>query len=249
MVHPNSVNSVEIDQFGRMAADWWDADGPMAVLHQINPLRLNYCRDNLTRHFALDNVGFTPLSGLKILDIGCGGGLLSEPLANMGANMTAIDASEQMIAVATAHANQQSLPIKYKVETAEGLAAQGILFDAIVSMEVIEHVDNFRAFMTALASLVRPGGALILATINRTLRSYFQAILGAEYVLRWLPEGTHNWHRFRKPAELGRCLRTAGIELRDITGMHYRPRMGEWQLTQMTEVNYFAYAARPKFLK
>jgi len=240
-----SVNKVEIDQFAKMATDWWDADGPMALLHEINPLRLKYCRDNLVRHFALDNLELKPLTGLHILDVGCGGGLMSEPLANMGATMTAIDASEEMIAVAVAHAEQRNLAIKYKVETAEGLAAQGTLFDAIISMEVIEHVRDFRAFITALASLVRPGGALILATINRTLRSYIQAILGAEYVLRWLPVGTHNWQNFRKPAELGRSLRSVGVELRNISGMRYQPRMGEWQLTPKTEVNYLAYAARP----
>ena len=244
MVHSASVNRGEIDQFSGMSASWWDADGPMALLHQINPLRLEFCRDSLTQHFALNNAAFRPLAGLDILDVGCGGGLMSEPLANMGATMTAIDASEQMIAVATAHANQQNLTINYKVETAEGLAAQGILFDAIVSMEVIEHVENFRTFMSALASLVRPGGALILATINRTLLSYIQAIIGAERLLQWLPEGTHNWRRFRKPAELGRSLRLEGAELRHISGMRYRPRMGEWQLTPKAEVNYLAYAVR-----
>ena len=244
MVDETSVNRDEIDQFSRLAADWWDADGPMSLLHQINPLRLKYCRDSLIRHFALNNAGFRPLAGLDILDVGCGGGLLSEPLANMGATMTAIDASEQMIAVATAHADRRNLTIDYKVGTVEGLAAQGIFFDAIVSMEVIEHVDNFRAFVTALASLVRPGGALILATINRTPLSYIHAIIGAEYLLKWLPEGTHNWQRFRKPAELGRCLRLAGAELRQISGMRYRPRMGEWQLTPNAGVNYLAYAVR-----
>ena len=244
MVHASSVDKAEIDQFSRMSAGWWDADGPMSLLHQINPLRLKYCRDSLTQHFALNNADFRPLAGLNLLDVGCGGGLISEPLANMGATITAIDASEQMIAVAAGHANQQNLAINYKVETAEGLAAQGIRFDAVVSMEVIEHVDNFRTFMTALTSLVRPGGALILATINRTLLSYIQAIIGAERLLQWLPEGTHNWRRFRKPAELGRSLRLAGAELRHISGMRYRPRMGEWQLTPRAEVNYLAYAVR-----
>jgi len=245
MVETYSINRGEVERFSRMAGDWWDIDGPMALLHQINPLRLKYCRENLTRHFALNNVDFKPLTGLKILDVGCGGGLLSEPLANMGATITAIDASEQMISIAIAHADEKKLTINYKVDTAEGLAAQGALFDAIVNMEVMEHVADFRAFMAALTSLVRPGGAIIMATINRTPRSYIQAILGAEHVLRWLPKGTHKWRRFRKPAELGRSLRTSGMELRDVTGMHYRPRMGEWQLTQKTEVNYLAYAIRP----
>jgi len=244
MVQAGSVNRDEIDQFNQMAEKWWDADGPMSLLHQINPLRLKYCRDSLIQHFALNNADFKPLAGLDILDVGCGGGLLSEPLANMGAAMTAIDANERMIGVAKAHADRQNLAIDYKLETAEGLATQGILFDAIVSMEVIEHVDNFRLFMTALASLIRPGGALILATINRTPQSYIQTIIGAEYLLQWLPKGTHNWQRFRKPAELGRCLRLAGVELRNITGMRYRPRMGEWDLTPQTGVNYLAYAVR-----
>ena len=240
-----SVDREEIDHFAQMAADWWDADGPMAPLHRINPVRLTYCRDTLTRHFALDNPEFEPLTGLDLLDVGCGGGILSEPLARMGATITAIDASEEMIAVAAAHASEQCLTIDYKAETAEGLAAQGALFDAIVSMEVIEHVANIRAFMSGLVSLTRPGGALILATINRTPVSYLQAIVGAEYVLRWLPEGTHDWRRFLRPAELGRYLRGAGAELRDITGMHYLPRMGEWHFTRNTKVNYLAYAVRP----
>lgn len=240
-----SIDRDEINQFALLAADWWDADGPMALLHEINPLRLKYCRDNLKRHFALETPEFKPLADLEILDVGCGGGLLSEPLANMGATMTAIDASKELIAVATAHSNRQSLDIDYKVATVEELAVEGALFDAVISMEVIEHVKDFRNFMAALVSLVRPGGALIMATINRTPKSYIHAIIGAEYVLRWLPKGTHHWRRFRKPAELGRCLRAAGMELCDITGMNYRPRMGEWRLTRKTDVNYLAYATRP----
>ena len=244
MSQSDSVDIKEISRFAQIAINWWDPDGPMGPLHQINPLRLLYCRNMLTQHFALNTGELKPLTDMEILDVGCGGGLMSEPLARMGANMTAIDASEEMIAVATNHANQQRLTIDYRIETAEVLAAQGALFDAVISMEVLEHVENLGDFMATLVSLVRPGGALILSTINRTPRSYLQAILGAEYVLKWLPKGTHNWHRFRKPAELGRHLRNSGAELRDLTGMSYRPRMGEWQLTQQTEVNYLVYAVR-----
>jgi 2-polyprenyl-6-hydroxyphenyl methylase/3-demethylubiquinone-9 3-methyltransferase len=186
------------------------------------------------------------LSDLKLLDVGCGGGLLSEPFTRMGAIVTGIDAGEENIAAAKAHARAVGLEVDYRAMAAEDLAVTGAQFDVVVSMEVIEHVADVAGFMAALVKLTRPGGALLLATLNRTPRSYLTAILGAEYVLGWLPAGTHDWSRFRKPAELGRHLRRAGAELRDVTGMRYWPRQGEWRLSRDSGVNYLAYAVRPE---
>ncbi|MBT4488837.1 MAG: bifunctional 2-polyprenyl-6-hydroxyphenol methylase/3-demethylubiquinol 3-O-methyltransferase UbiG [Rhodospirillaceae bacterium] len=240
-----SIDSEEIDRFAKMAAQWWDVDGAMAPLHRLNPARLQYSRDRLRSHFDLDTPDLEPLNGLRLLDVGCGGGLLSEPFARMGASVTAIDAGSEMISAAMAHARAQGLEIDYRTMAAEDLAATGAQYDAVVAMEVIEHVADIAGFIGALVALTRPGGALLLATMNRTPKSFLQAILGAEYVLRWVPIGTHDWRRFRKPAELGRHLRQNGAELRDVTGMRYLPRQGEWQLTRDAGVNYLAYAARP----
>ena len=239
-----SIDPAEIGRFDRMAAEWWDADGPMAPLHRLNRPRMQYSREKLCAHFKLDGSDLRPLSGLNVLDVGCGGGLLSEPFARMGASVMGIDAGEDNIAAAKAHAESVGLDVDYRAMPAEELAATGALFDVVVSMEVIEHVADVAGFMAALVSLTRPGGALLLATLNRTPRSYLTAILGAEYMLRWLPVGTHDWSRFRKPAELGRHLRQAGAELHDVTGMRYWPRQDEWQLSRDAGVNYLTYAVR-----
>lgn len=245
MAQAASVDPEEIDRFARMAAQWWDADGPMAPLHRLNPTRLQYSREHLCRHFDLDAVALRPLQGLRLLDVGCGGGLLSEPFTRLGASVTAIDAGAENIAAARSHAEALGLEIDYRVLAAEELAATGEQFDIVVSMEVIEHVADTAGFIAALVALTRPGGALLLATLNRSPRSFLTAILGAEYVLRWLPVGTHDWQRFCKPAELGRYLRHAGAELRDITGMRYAPRQDLWRLSSDAGVNYLAYAVRP----
>jgi 2-polyprenyl-6-hydroxyphenyl methylase / 3-demethylubiquinone-9 3-methyltransferase len=245
MAQAASIDPVEIDRFTRLAAQWWDADGPMAPLHRLNPTRLQYSRTRLCEHFDLDTGDLRPLSGLRLLDVGCGGGLLSEPFARMGASVTGIDAGAENIAAADGHARALGLAVDYRTMAAEDLAASGAQFDAVVSMEVIEHVADVAGFIAALAALTRPGGALLLATLNRTPQSFLTAILGAEYVLRWLPVGTHDWQRFRKPAELGRYLRQAGAEMRDVTGMRYLPRQGNWRLSNNAEVNYLAYAVRP----
>ncbi|MDP6829353.1 MAG: bifunctional 2-polyprenyl-6-hydroxyphenol methylase/3-demethylubiquinol 3-O-methyltransferase UbiG [Alphaproteobacteria bacterium] len=239
-----SIDPAEIGRFDRVAAEWWDADGPMAPLHRLNRPRMQYSREKLCVHFDLNDTDLRPLSGLNLLDVGCGGGLLSEPFARLGATVVGIDAGEDNIAAAKAHGASVGLEVDYRSMAAEELAATGALFDVVVSMEVIEHVADVAGFMTALVNLTRPGGALLLATLNRTPRSYLTAILGAEYMLRWLPVGTHEWSRFRKPAELGRHLRQAGAELRDVTGMRYWPRQDEWQLSRDAGVNYLAYAVR-----
>ncbi|MDA1098197.1 MAG: bifunctional 2-polyprenyl-6-hydroxyphenol methylase/3-demethylubiquinol 3-O-methyltransferase UbiG [Proteobacteria bacterium] len=240
-----SIDPTEIDRFERMAAQWWDADGPMAPLHRLNPTRLQYSRMRLCHHFDLDVGDLRPLTGLRLLDVGCGGGLLAEPFARMGASVMGIDAGAENIATANAHAQALGVEVDYRTMAAEDLAASGAQFDAVVSMEVIEHTADVAGFIAALVDLTRPGGVLLLATLNRTPRSFITAILGAEYVLRWLPVGTHDWQRFRKPAELGRYLRRSGAELRHIAGMRYLPRQGEWQLSRDARVNYLAYAVRP----
>ncbi len=246
MARAASIDQVEIDRFERMAAQWWDADGPMAPLHRLNPARLQYSRDRLCGHFGLSADDLRPLSGLRLLDVGCGGGLLSEPFARMGASVVGLDAGAETIAAAVMHAEALDLAVDYRAMTAEDLAATGVQFDVVVCMEVIEHVADVASFTAALVDLTRPGGALLLATLNRTPRSFLTAILGAEYALRWLPVGTHEWRRFRKPAELGRSLRQAGAELRDVTGLRYFPRRGEWRLSRDVGVNYLAYAVRPQ---
>jgi 2-polyprenyl-6-hydroxyphenyl methylase/3-demethylubiquinone-9 3-methyltransferase len=245
MAQAASIDPIEIDRFARMATQWWDADGPMAPLHRLNPTRLQYSRDRLCSHFNLVADDLRPLTGLRLLDVGCGGGLLSEPFARMGAAVVGIDAAAENIAAAEIHAEALGVEVNYRAMAAEDLAASGAQFDVVVSMEVIEHVADVAGFIEALADLTRPGGALLLATLNRTPRSFLTAILGAEYVLRWLPTGTHDWQRFRKPAELGRYLRKAGAELRDVTGMRYLARQGDWRLSRDASVNYLAYAVRP----
>ena len=245
MTQAASIDPVEIDRFAQMAARWWDADGPMAPLHRLNPARLQYSRDRLCAHFNLDADDLRPLNGLRLLDVGCGGGLLSEPFARMGASVVGIDAAAENITAATAHAEALGMAVDYRAMAAEELAAAGAQFDVVVSMEVIEHVADVAGFMAALVALTRPGGALLLATLNRTPQAFLTAILGAEYVLRWLPVGTHDWQRFRKPAELGRYLRKAGAELRDVTGIRYLPRNDEWRLSRDAGVNYLAFAVRP----
>jgi 2-polyprenyl-6-hydroxyphenyl methylase/3-demethylubiquinone-9 3-methyltransferase len=205
-------------------------------------------RDRLVSAFDRDPLAFPPLTGLRVLDAGCGGGILSEPLARLGASVTGIDESADLIAVARAHADGQQLPIRYQHTSAEALAARGERFDAVVSLEVIEHVADQTAFVGACAGLLAPGGILIMATLNRTLKSYALAIVGAEYLLRWLPRGTHQWQRFVKPSELARAFRSAGVVLDDVSGVVLDPLTGGWRLSRDTGVNYMAAARKPKAL-
>jgi 2-polyprenyl-6-hydroxyphenyl methylase/3-demethylubiquinone-9 3-methyltransferase len=239
-----TVDDREIAGFDALAGKWWDTEGEFAPLHRLNPVRLAYIRDRLVAHFGLEPASLRPLVGLRIVDVGCGGGLLSEPLARMGASVTAIDAGHENIAAARRHAETMGLEIDYRQTTAEELAAAGARFDALVSMEVLEHVADLGLFVGACAELVRPGGALALATLNRTLKSYAMAIVGAEYVLRWLPRGTHRWDRFVRPSELARHLRANGATLQDLTGVTYDPLSDRWQASRDTDVNYMAFAVR-----
>ncbi|MDP6566359.1 MAG: bifunctional 2-polyprenyl-6-hydroxyphenol methylase/3-demethylubiquinol 3-O-methyltransferase UbiG [Alphaproteobacteria bacterium] len=239
-----SVDPVEIDRFEKIAEEWWDPDGPMRPLHHLNRPRLAYSRDRLCRHFGRPAADLRPLRGLRLLDVGCGGGLLSEPFRRLGAEVTAIDAGADNIAAAQRHAARSGLEIDYRVASAEALAGANESFDVVVSMEVVEHVADLAVFLDALVTLCRPGGALLLSTLNRTTRSYLAAIVGAEYLLRWLPAGTHDWRRFRKPAELGRHLRRAGARLEDVTGVRFDPGDRDWHLCRDPRVNYLAYASK-----
>ncbi len=207
-------------------------------------MRLTYIRDQLCRKFGRDKKAAASLKGLKVLDIGCGGGLVCEPLARLGAEVTGIDPAPENIAAAKAHAEGARLDITYRTATAEELAASGARFDAVLLLEVIEHVPEVPLFLKTVAPLVKPGGLIVVSTLNRTLKAYALAIIGAELILRWLPLGTHNWDRFVTPDELRGALRGAGLTPTDVTGMVYNPLADEWRLARDTDVNYFATAVR-----
>lgn len=240
-----SIDPEEIEKFSAMAAAWWDPDGKFKPLHQLNPVRLAFLRDQACAHFGLTSDGANPLAGLSVLDVGCGGGLISEPLARLGAKVTAIDASHRNIEIARAHAQGSDLSIDYRAVAAEDLAEAGETFDLVISLEVVEHVADLDAFLATCAALVRPGGALALATINRTAKAYALAIVGAEYLLRWLPRGTHNWRKFVRPSELARGLRPAGLDITALTGLAYNPLSDRWRLDRRDlDVNYMAFAAK-----
>ncbi|MFO7481019.1 bifunctional 2-polyprenyl-6-hydroxyphenol methylase/3-demethylubiquinol 3-O-methyltransferase UbiG [Oceanibaculum nanhaiense] len=241
----STVDAREIAQFAAIADAWWDEEGAFKPLHRLNPVRLRYIRDNLCAHFGLDSEAPKPLAGLRLADVGCGGGLLCEPLTRMGATVTGIDAAEEGIAAARAHAEAVGLEIDYRAATAESLVAAGESFDAIISMEVLEHVADVDAFLAACRDLTRPGGALALSTLNRTPKSYLMAIVGAEYVLRWLPRGTHDWKKFIRPSELAAALRRQGLNLADLTGIEYSPLADRFSLGDDLGVNYLAFATRP----
>ncbi|MEZ0280393.1 bifunctional 2-polyprenyl-6-hydroxyphenol methylase/3-demethylubiquinol 3-O-methyltransferase UbiG [Methyloceanibacter sp.] len=240
----STLDEKEVARFAKDAARWWDAKGPFAPLHRINPVRLAYIRDALCRRFGRDAKTGTSLAGLSVLDIGCGGGLVTEPLARLGASVTGIDPAEENIAAAKAHAEGARLTIDYRATTAQALAASGAQFDAVLLLEVVEHVPDVPAFLREVAPLVKPGEIMVLSTLNRTLKSYALAIVGAELILRWLPIGTHQWDRFVTPAELRTGLRVAGLTLTDTTGMIYNPFTDEWRLGRDTEVNYLATATK-----
>lgn len=235
----------EVRRFAELADQWWDPEGPLRPLHRINPVRLTYIRDHLCSHFGRDPKMAQSLAGLSILDIGCGGGLVCESLRRLGADITGIDPAEECIAAAKSHAERAGLQITYQVATAEALVEQGRNFDAVLLLEVVEHVQDVPAFVATVAKLVRPGGLMILSTVNRTLKAYALAIFAAEYVLRWVPVGTHQWDRFVTPYELNTALRKAGFVPQDVTGMIYNPLSDEWRLSRDSDVNYFACAHRP----
>lgn len=235
----NSADPDEIAQFSRLAAEWWDESGPFRPLHRMNPLRIDYLKNQILSHFNCPDTA-SPLNGLRLADIGCGGGLLCEPMRRLGAEVTGVDASEQNIAAAIAHAGQMGLDITYTATTAEDLVnEQAAPFDVVLALEIIEHVNAPQEFLLTISKLVKPGGLLFLSTLNRTAKSFALAIIGAEYVLRWLPKGTHHWEKFLRPSEIIRPLEEMGFELIDLSGMIYKPLKNQFTLSKTdTDVNY-----------
>ncbi|MGI9506564.1 MAG: bifunctional 2-polyprenyl-6-hydroxyphenol methylase/3-demethylubiquinol 3-O-methyltransferase UbiG [Geminicoccaceae bacterium] len=242
---PPSVDPEEIARFDALAEDWWDENGPMAPLHKLNPVRLAYIRDRISAHLKRGTGGRKQLEGLRVLDIGCGGGLLSEPLARMGAEVTGIDLASAHIEGAKRHAAEAGLAIDYRIAAVEDLTGSAERFDLVCAMEVIEHVPDQSGFLKRAAALAKPDtGALVMATLNRTLRSFALGIVAAEYVLGWLPKGTHSWSRFVRPSEAARPLRRAGLEVRDLTGVTYDPLRDRFRLARDPAVNYMLFATR-----
>ena len=239
-----SVDPAEVARFDRLAREWWDPRGPMRPLHRLNPVRLQYIRDEACRRFTRDERTARPLEGLTALDVGCGAGLLSEPMARLGAVVTGLDPAPTNIAVARRHAERAGLSIDYREEEIEAVAARGERFDIVLAMEVVEHVADVPAFVSACCLAVKPGGLLAMATINRTLRAYALAIVGAEYVLGWLPRGTHQWEKFVTPDELERAIEAGGLAVADRRGVVYNPLTDRWMLSRDTAVNYMVSAER-----
>lgn len=240
-----SVDSAEIAKFSAMAAEWWDPSGKFAPLHKFNPVRLGFIRQTAAAHFGRDGRALRPFEGLRLLDIGCGGGLLCEPMARLGFAVTGADASEKNIKVAAAHGDESGLAIDYRCTTAEALTEAGEKFDFILNMEVVEHVADLPGFLAACTSMLKPGGLTIVATMNKTLKSLALAKIGAEYVLGWLPRGTHDWSRFIPPATLKAMLEETGLKTLKTQGVSFDPLRWDWRLAGDTDVNYMIVATRP----
>jgi len=240
-----TVDPREVERFAALAAEWWNPRGKMKVLHKFNPVRLAYLREKLVAHFGRDPRAIRPLEGLRLLDIGCGGGLLCEPLARMGATVVGIDPAERNVRIASLHAQESGVPVDYRATTAEGLADSGERFDVVMAMEVVEHVSDVDLFLRRSSEMVKPGGVMCAATLNRTKRSFALAIVGAEYVLGWLPRGTHDWNRFVTPDELQAALEAGGLKVIDREGVIFNPLADEWRRSGDTAVNYVMLAERP----
>ena len=238
-----TVDSSEIAKFSAMAEAWWDPEGDFKPLHQLNPTRTAFIRDVAVRHFGRE-AGDSPLEGLSLCEIGCGGGLLTEPMRRLGATVTGVDPSQRNIGIARAHAEKSGLKITYLPCAAEDMVERGDTFDIVLAMEVVEHVANVDAFVANCGRLVKPGGIIFFATLNRTAKAFALAIVGAEYIMRWLPRGTHDWRKFVKPSELARPLRQAGFAIERMTGVSYNPLADRWSLTRDLDVNYMLAAKK-----
>ncbi|ESW14235.1 hypothetical protein PHAVU_008G264200 [Phaseolus vulgaris] len=243
---PSSLKDYELAKFAAIADSWWDSEGPFKPLHVMNPTRLAFIRSALCRHFKKDPYSAKPLEGLKIADVGCGGGILSEPLARLGATVTGVDAVEKNIKIAQLHAGLDPVTstIEFCCTTAEKLVEEGRTFDAVMALEVIEHVANPADFCRSLSALTVPNGATVISTINRSMRAYATAIVAAEYILRWLPRGTHQWSSFLTPEELVLILQRAGINVEEMAGFVYNPVTGRWSLSDDISVNFIAFATK-----
>ena len=240
-----SIVSAEVARFEALGDTWWDPEGPMAPLHRINPIRIGWARDLIVRHFKLETGVGAPLAGIDCLDVGCGAGLFAEPLARLGANVVGVDPAAAAIEAARHHAEETGAKLAYRMGTVEELAEEPQRFDVVSAMEVIEHAADPKRFVATAASLVKPGGLLLASTLNRTLRSFALAIVGAEYVLRWLEPGTHRWEQFVTPLELTGFARAAGLRRQSLRGMVYDPFRRDWRLSSDTGVNYLFAATKP----
>ena len=240
-----TIDQGEVDRFSAMAAEWWSPTGKFKPLHKFNPVRLAYIRDRAAENFSRSPKSAKPLEGLRVLDIGCGGGLLSEPVARMGAEVVGADPSEKNIGIASTHAKASGVTVDYRAVTAEQLAEAGEAFDIVLNMEVVEHVADVELFMNTCAGMVRPGGLMFVATINRTMKAAALAIFAAENVLRWLPRGTHQYEKLVRPEELEKPLVANGLEIIDRTGVFFNPLANQWNLSKDMDVNYMLLAKRP----
>ncbi|MEY2758177.1 MAG: ubiquinone biosynthesis O-methyltransferase [Pseudomonadota bacterium] len=242
-----SVDPAEIEKFRAMAADWWSPTGKFAPLHKFNPVRLTYIRELAVKHFRLDADARRPLEGLRLLDAGCGGGLVTEPMARLGAHAVGIDAGDKNIKAAMVHADTMRVDVDYRVGTVEGLLAAGEQpFDIVLALEVVEHVQDPAEFLRDCATHVAPGGLMVMATLNRTAKAFALAIVGAERVLRWLPAGTHDWNKFVTPDEARAAITGAGLKIAETVGVTFSPLTSRWSLSRDVAVNYMVAATRPK---
>ena len=240
-----TIDDAEVERFSAMAAEWWNPQGKFRPLHKFNPVRLAYIRDQVAARFGRDPHAARPFEGLRFLDIGCGGGLLCEPMARLGADVVGVDPSETNIEVARLHAAESRVTIDYRASTAEELADAGEKFDVILNMEVVEHVADVGLFVARCAEMVKPGGIMFVATINRTMKAWGLAIVGAEYVLRWLPKGTHQYEKLVRPEELEKPIEASGMTVTDRTGVFFNPLANQWNLSKDMDVNYMLVARRP----
>lgn len=245
MTDKSTIDAAEVERFSAMAAEWWDPSGKFRPLHKFNPVRLRYIKEQASANFARDMNDPRALTGLRLLDIGCGGGLLCEPMARLGADVVGADPSQTNIEIASIHAGQSGLDIDYRAVTAEELAAKGEKFDIVLNMEVVEHVSDVPLFLDCCAQMVKPGGLMFVATINRTMKAWALAIVAAENVLRWLPRGTHQYEKLVRPDEIEGPLSASGMEIIDRTGVFYHPMTDSWNTSRDMDVNYMMLARRP----